>query len=42
MYRETNKDEGAYKLHNIYDQLILITPTKATPPTYKGATAAWD
>ena len=32
-----NKDEGAYKLHNIYDQLILTTPTKATSPTYKGA-----
>ena len=32
-----NKYEGAYKLHNIYDQLILTTPTKATPPINKGA-----
>ena len=29
-----NKDEGAYKLHNIYGQLIL---TKTTPMSYKGA-----
>ena len=33
-----NKGEGAYKFHNIYDQLILTMPlTKATSPTYKGA-----
>ena len=32
------KDEGLTKLHNIYDELILTTPKKATPPTYyKGA-----
>ena len=24
-------------MHNIYDQLILTMPTKATPPIYKGA-----
>ena len=32
-----NKDEGAYKLHNSYDQLILDTPKMATPPIYKVA-----
>ena len=32
-----NQDEGAYKLHNTYNQLILTTPTKATPPICKGA-----
>ena len=26
-----NKEE-AYKLHNDYDQLIIVTPKKATPP----------
>ena len=25
-----NKDEGAYKLHNIFDQLILTTPSAGT------------
>ena len=35
--RLLTRTRGAYKLHNIYDQLILTTPTKATPPIYKGA-----
>ena len=26
---------GTYKLHNVYDQLILITPKAAIHPTYK-------
>ena len=30
-----NKDEGAYKLHNIYDQLILATPSTVASSTYK-------
>ena len=32
-----NKDEGAYKLHNIFDQLILSTPSTGTSRKYKGA-----
>ena len=32
-----NKHEGAYKLHNIFDQLILATPSAGTSRKYKGA-----
>ena len=28
---------GGLQEHNIYDQLMLMTPTKATSPTYEGA-----
>ena len=31
-----NKDEGAYKLHNIFDQLILTMPSAGTSRKYKG------
>ena len=30
-----NKDEGAYKLHNIFDQLILTTHSTGTSRKYK-------
>ena len=32
-----NKDEGAYELHNIFDQLIFTTPSAGTSRKYKGA-----
>ena len=31
-----NKDEGAYKLSNIFDQLIQTTPSTAASSSYKG------
>ena len=31
------RTRGDYKLQNVYDQLILVTPKIATPPTYKEA-----
>ena len=32
-----NKDEGAYKSHTIFDQLILTTPSAGTSRKHKGA-----
>ena len=32
-----SKEEGAYKLHNIYDQLNLTMPTSAASHTNTGA-----
>ena len=32
-----NKDEGVYKLYNIFDQLILTTPSAGISRKYKGA-----
>ena len=35
-----NKYEGAYKLHNIFDQLILATPSTGNSLTHKGAVSS--
>ena len=35
MRNTLNKDEGAYKLSNIFDQLIHTTPSTAASSSYK-------